>query len=120
MHAVALEALLCSLPVRHISTRDANALRSRLESAALMPGVSPSTRSVGDFFDDAMCESFNATLECETTRQHRFKTQRKGSLAVLDFIDGYYHPYRSYCRPTSRGEELRSLISSLQLSAESS
>ena len=31
-------------------------------------GVRPSTGSVGDAYDNAMCESFFATLECELIR----------------------------------------------------
>jgi len=32
--------------------------------------------SIGDAYDNAMCESFNATLECELLARHSFKTQR--------------------------------------------
>ena len=35
-------------------------------------GVHPSTGSVGDCFDNAMCESFFATLECELLARRRF------------------------------------------------
>ena len=66
-------------------------------------GVRPAMGSVGDCFDNAMCESFNATLECELLVKHRFKNQREGSLAVFDFIQGYYNPYR---RHTSIGNLL--------------
>ena len=38
-------------------------------------GVRPSMGSVGDCFDNAMCESFFATLECELLERRRFKTQ---------------------------------------------
>ena len=41
---------------------------------ALM-GVRPSMGSVGDAYDNAMCESFFATLECELLERHRFPTQ---------------------------------------------
>jgi putative transposase len=37
-------------------------------------GVRPSMGSVGDCFDNAMCESFFATLECELLARRRFKT----------------------------------------------
>jgi putative transposase len=59
-------------------------------------GVRPSMGSVGDCYDNAMCESFNATLECELLVKHRFKTQRDGALAVFDFIEGYYNPHRRH------------------------
>src|ERR1035437_5605827 len=35
-------------------------------------GVRPSMGSVGDCFDNAMCESFFATLECELLDRRRF------------------------------------------------
>jgi len=50
-------------------------------------GIRPSMGSVGDCYDNAMCESFNATLECELLVKHRFATQREASLAVFDFIE---------------------------------
>jgi putative transposase len=40
-------------------------------------GVRPSMGSVGDAYDNAMCESFFATLECELLERHRFKTQAR-------------------------------------------
>jgi putative transposase len=59
-------------------------------------GVRPSMGSVGDAYDNAMCESFNATLECELLVQHSFKTQREASLAIFDFIEGWYNPHRRH------------------------
>ena len=59
-------------------------------------GVQPSMGSVGDCYDNAMCESFNATLECELLIKHRFKNQREASLAVFDFIEGWYNPRRRH------------------------
>jgi putative transposase len=59
-------------------------------------GVRPSMGSVGDCYDNAMCESFNATLECELLLKHRFKTQREAALAVFDFIEGWYNPHRRH------------------------
>jgi transposase InsO family protein len=37
--------------------------------------VRPSMGSVGDAYDNAMCEGFFATLECELLDRRRFKTQ---------------------------------------------
>lgn len=45
-----------------------------------------------------MCESFNAILECELLVKHKFKNPREASLAVFDFIEGFYNP----CRVTRR------------------
>ena len=48
--------------------------------------------SVGDAYDNAMCESFFATLECELLDRHRFTTQAEARMAVFDFIEGFYNP----------------------------
>ena len=55
-------------------------------------GVRPSMGTVGDCFDNAMCESFFATLECELLERTSFKTQAEARLAVFDFIEGWYNP----------------------------
>ena len=59
-------------------------------------GVRPSMGSVGDCYDNAMCESFNATLECELFAFHRFKNQREAATAIFDFIEGWYNPHRRH------------------------
>jgi putative transposase len=51
---------------------------------------------VGDCFDNAMCESFFATLECELLNRRSFKTQVEARLAVFDFIEGWYNPHRRH------------------------
>ncbi len=59
-------------------------------------GVRASMGSVGDCFDNAMCESFFATLECELLDRHRFKTQVEARMAIFDFIEGWYNPHRRH------------------------
>jgi putative transposase len=59
-------------------------------------GVRPSMGSVGDAYDNAMCESFFATLECELLDRHRFKTQVEARSAVFTFIEGFYNPRRRH------------------------
>lgn len=59
-------------------------------------GVRPSTGSVGDCYDNAMAESFFATLECELLDRQRFKTQREARMFVFDFIEGFYNPHRRH------------------------
>ena len=58
--------------------------------------VRPSMGSVGDAYDNAMCESFFATLECELLDRHRFRSQTEAQLAVFDFIEGWYNPRRRH------------------------
>src|SRR5213593_2317916 len=38
---------------------------------------------VGDAYDNAPCESFFATLECELLDRHRFRTQAHGGCSTL-------------------------------------
>ena len=59
-------------------------------------GMRPSMGSVGDCFDNAMCESFFATLECELLAQRRFRTQVEARMAVFEFIEGWYNPHRRH------------------------
>jgi transposase InsO family protein len=59
-------------------------------------GVRPSMGSVGDCFDNAMCESFFATLECELLDQHRFASQSEARREVFRFIEGWYNRHRRH------------------------
>jgi putative transposase len=59
-------------------------------------GVRPSMGSVGDAYDNAMCESFFATLECELLDREHFRTPVDARLAVFDFIEGWYNPRRRH------------------------
>ena len=78
-------------------------------------GVRPSMGSVGDCFDNALCESFFATLECELLDRQRFRTQAEARMAIFDFIEGWYNPQRrhssiGYHSPISFEQENASLI----------
>jgi putative transposase len=59
-------------------------------------GVRPSMGSVGDCYDNAMCESFFATLECELLDRTRFVDRAEAELAVFDFIEGFYNTRRRH------------------------
>jgi putative transposase len=59
-------------------------------------GVRPSMGSVGDAYDNAMCESFFATLECELLARRRFTSQAEARMAVFAFIEGFYNPRRRH------------------------
>jgi putative transposase len=59
-------------------------------------GVRPSMGSVGDCFDNALCESFFATLECELLERSKFKTQAEARLAVFEFVESWYNPRRRH------------------------
>ena len=57
-------------------------------------GVRPSMGSVGDAYDNAMCESFFATLECELLDRRRFASQAEARMACFSFIEGWDNPVR--------------------------
>jgi putative transposase len=59
-------------------------------------GVRPSMGSVGDAYDNALCESFFATLECELIDRRRFRAQAEARMAVFTFIEGWYNPRRRH------------------------
>ncbi len=50
--------------------------------------------SVGDAYDNALCESFFATLECELLAHHRFCSQAEARMAVFSYVEGFYNPVR--------------------------
>jgi len=59
-------------------------------------GILPSMGSVGDCFDNALCESFFATLECELLDRCTFQTTQEACRAVFEFIEGWYNPHRRH------------------------
>ena len=59
-------------------------------------GIIPSMGSVGDCYDNAMCESFFATLECELLERYTFPTIEETRRAVFALIEGWYNPHRRH------------------------
>ncbi len=59
-------------------------------------GVRPSTGSVGDAYDNALCESFFATLECELIDRRFFWTRGQARREVFEYIEGWYNPHRRH------------------------
>lgn len=59
-------------------------------------GVRPSMGSVGDCYDNAMCESFFATLECELLDREHYSTRAEARSSLFQFIEGWYNPHRRH------------------------
>ncbi len=59
-------------------------------------GIQPSLGSVGDCYDNALCESFFATVECELLERQHFRTRDEARRAVFDFIEGWYNTQRRH------------------------
>mgnify|MGYP005844527153 CR=1 FL=1 len=47
--------------------------------------------SVGDCFDNALCESFFATLECDLLDRETFRSPAEARQEVFAFIEGWYN-----------------------------
>ena len=99
---VVLDALSMALAMRrprgviHHSDQGAQYTSIEFGNRCREAGVRPSMGSVGDAYDNAMAESFFATLECELLARSRFKTQAEARNAVFEFIEGFYNPRRRH------------------------
>ena len=58
--------------------------------------VVTSTGSAGDCFDNAMAESFFATLECELIDRRAFHTHAEARMAIFEFIEAWYNRKRRH------------------------
>jgi putative transposase len=103
LHAdVVLAALNMALAVRkpkgviHHSDQGSQYTSIAFGNRCREAGVRPSMGSVGDAYDNAMAESFFATLECELLERRRFKTQAEARMALFAFIEGFYNPRRRH------------------------
>jgi putative transposase len=52
--------------------------------------------TVGDAYDNAMAESFFASLECELLQRRSFKTKAEARSALFTYIEGWYNPRRRH------------------------
>jgi len=57
-------------------------------------GIHRSMGSRGDCFDNAVAESFFATLEKDLLRRHSFATRQEARTAVFDYVETFYNPIR--------------------------
>ena len=100
-------------PVIHHSDRGSQYTSLAFGERCREAGVVQSMGSVGDAYDNAMCESFFATLECELLDRRRFRTVAEARREVFSFIEGSTTPVgftrRSAIvrRPTSRSSIMR-------------
>ena len=59
-------------------------------------GIAVSMGSVGDCYDNALAESFFATLECELVARSRWRRHAEARMAVFDYLEGFYNPRRRH------------------------
>lgn len=58
--------------------------------------VTLSMGSVGDAYDNAMAESFFATIKTEMIHRHHFATHAQARRAIFEYIEGWYNPHRRH------------------------
>ena len=59
-------------------------------------GVRPSMGTVGDAYDNAMAESFFASLECELIDRRVWQTKTQARLDIFTWIEAWYNPRRRH------------------------
>jgi transposase InsO family protein len=64
----------------------------RLERA----GIVLSMGRTGSALDNAISESFVASLKCELLHRHRFLSREAARTAVFDYIEGFYNRVRRH------------------------
>jgi len=81
-------------------------------------GLVPSMGSVGDAYDNAVAESFFATLKCELLHRSPWLTRATARAAIFDFVEAWYnrrrrHSTLAYHSPDSYEEAHRTQHTSL-------
>jgi putative transposase len=85
-----------SVGVIHHSDRGGQYTSLAFAQRCRRAGVVPSMGSTGDCYDNALAESFFATLECELVARSRWRTHAEARLAVFDFVESFYNPRRRH------------------------
>jgi transposase InsO family protein len=121
--ALALQALNQALRLRHPprglvhhSDRGSPYASDDYRTALATAGLVASMSRTGDCWDNAVAESFFATLRAELLDHERYETHADAAAAIGDYIDGFYNPQRrhSYLGYVSPIEyELRAQVAAL-------
>jgi putative transposase len=85
----------------HGSQYSAAAFQQRCRTA----GIRSSMGSIGDCYDNALAESFFATLECEVLARATFRTHAEARSALFDFIEVFYNRQRRHWGLRNNGEK---------------
>lgn len=91
----ALQARGASCVIHH-SDQGSQYTAADFKELAKDSGVQLSMGSVGDCYDNAMAESFFATLECELLALKTFAGPKEAQVAVFDFIAAFYNITRRH------------------------
>jgi len=80
--------------VIHHSDHGAQYTSDPFQARCAAAGVRQSMGAVGSCYDNAVAESFFATLECELFAQRRFQTVDDARRSIFEFIEGWYNTRR--------------------------
>ena len=78
----------------HHSDKGSQYTSLRFSQRLVDVGVSASTGSVGDSFDNAMAESLFSTIKRELIYRQRWATRHDAELAIFSYIEGFYNSER--------------------------
>ena len=59
-------------------------------------GIEVSMGSVGDCYDNAVCETFHASLKKEKIYRQSWPTRAAARTAIFEYIEGWYNPRRRH------------------------
>jgi putative transposase len=59
-------------------------------------GIDVSMGSVGDCYDNAVCETFHASLKKERIYRQSWPTRAEARAAIFEYIEGWYNPRRRH------------------------
>jgi putative transposase len=59
-------------------------------------GIVPSMGQAGSALDNAISESFVASVKCELLYGHRFPSREAARIAIFDYIEGFYNRVRRH------------------------
>jgi Integrase core domain len=59
-------------------------------------GIEISMGSVGDCYDNAVCETFHASLKKERIYRQSWPTRAEARAAVFEYVEGWYNPRRRH------------------------
>jgi putative transposase len=101
--ALTLTALQRALVVRrpapgllHHSDRGTHYTGAGYQAALAAHGLTPSMSRVGECWDNAVAESFFATLKTELVADARWPTRAAATTAIGRYIEGWYNPRRRH------------------------
>ena len=56
----------------------------------------PSMGSVGDAYDNALCERFFGSIECELIERTSLRSFTHARREVFEYVEGWYNPHRRH------------------------